>query len=415
MPILQQERDTTIVSPTVSHHSGSSSGREPLYARSSLLSSPGPPIQAISPSLALSNDVKLRQDLSGLRRGKSLNFGPSSSSSPLASSSFAQSRPTVGPPTLALLSFGASTTGIVAGPSSAHSHSTKSGGSSSPVTGSYPRSPWAPTSEEASGLGSPGLRRGNSTSRTIGSAGIQEEPTPLSSEAGIHHQRSISSSIPAPAVSKRRLPPLMTNPEALANLSRAAASAYPGQNNQPSFASSRQGPASASAYVPPIGHSHHLVSASAQQNISHTILSETPLASIAEPSRPNSVTANPNVAPDWATDKERLIGPTAGATESTGVRSHLGGGDAWPAGGGFGVGVVMQQQAQIQALQSQMQMAMHKMEGLAIAPEVTPSPPVVANVAGARRSGTDGDGVAEMIAQKGYNPSVFDLRPPGVR
>ncbi|KAL8292991.1 hypothetical protein RQP46_000685 [Phenoliferia psychrophenolica] len=373
--------------------------------------------------------------------------------------------------------------------SSHHSHNGHSG-ALSPV-GGFPRSPWSPTVEETKQLGMgavvgtpppavvmPTLSRGGSTGSRGSSGGrygpgddvgrlgddmaaLEVAPTPEHHEPAFSKPptppgldiraavqtaygggpskgdvgqirqpvRSMTTSTISP---NRRLPPLMTNPDVLASLSGGNQPAPShGHSQAPSSFASRQGPASAAAYVPPIGHSHP-----SRNDF---------LPSITEPSRGN-FTAAPGVGgSDWALKKEMLIGgaPASAFPNAVGVNPLA---DAWPAGGGFGVGLAMQQQQQIQILQSQMQAALQAMDMMkaqghslppgfngttsAATPVARPFPTFPAGglaSAGATPTGpppaqSNSNATADspidipsLVATKGYNPQNFDLRPPSAR
>lgn len=357
-------------------------------------------------------------------------------------------------------------------------------GALSPV--GFPRSPWSPTYAETKQLGGissvvggtpptgMGLSRGGSGS-SRGSR-ISEEVSRMSEEmgqmelgvdgrpfvgkspspSGLDRENSVSPqphlqgvgrslSNNEPPTANRRLPPLMTNLDTLQQQQQHPQHPHLQQAQQPlnnSFLS-RQGPASASAFVPPIGHSHlpsaasHLPASQAQPNY---------LPSIAEPNQHTArgnFTAVPGASSsDWHRQKEMLIGAGAGSAfpSAVGVNPT---GEAWPAGGGFGVGIAIQQQQQIQVLQNQMQQALSAMEvmrnqgaqipagftapGLRGAPNgfgaagafgagtgLSPPPPIAGtqpNGANAIDSPID---IPTLVANKGYNPAVFDLRPANV-
>lgn len=273
------------------------------------------------------------------------------------------------------------------------------------------------------------LPRGETTSST------DSAPRPL--------LRSLSSNGPSGAPS-RRLPPLMTNPDVLASLGQ------PKGSSLPTFLS-RQGPASAAAFVPPIGHSHAQLASQPRPDF-------TSMPSITEPSRGNFTAAPGAGGADWLRQKELLVGSspsTAGGapafSTAVGVNPAA---EAWPTGGGFGVGLAMQQQQQIQVLQSQMQQAMQAMDmmkaqGVQIPPgfggmrngggaqgrqqgsnEFPPqmgyagipardvgvgtTPSTVGAVAPSTSLESPID-IPSLIATKGYNPPAFELRPPNVR
>ncbi|KAI5479570.1 high-glucose-regulated protein 8 [Pseudohyphozyma bogoriensis] len=252
-----------------------------------------------------------------------------------------------------------------------------------------------------------------------------DEITPLAR----HPVRSMTANVASP---NRRLPPLMTNPDVLASLSSSGPTS--GLNAQSQTFLSRQGPASAAAYVPPIGHSH--LPASRPEYRPNNF----------EGSRGNFTAAPGSGAADWSLKKEMLVGnssssaaPSSPFPTAVGVNPLA---DAWPAGGGFGVGLAMQQQAQIQLLQTQMQQAMQVMDMMkAQGHQIPPgfpmnggTPPVPhsgfnngatlgapAPVGGAHPPSAASPAVDSpidipaLIASKGYNPVNFDLRPQNAR
>lgn len=362
---------------------------------------------------------------------------------------------------------------------SSHGHSQLgNGGALSPV-GGFPRSPWSPTVEETKQLGmgivvgsSPqqsGLSRGGSGSSrgSVDRYGddigrVEEEmgrlemegdevaatQNPSTLQGGENAMdptprpllRSLSSSGPSAAPS-RRLPPLMTNPDLLASLGQPK-----GISQLPSFLS-RQGPASAAAFVPPIGHSHAQLGSQPRPDFSS-------MPSIPEPSRGNFTAAPGAGGADWLRQKELLVGssstPVPAFPTAVGVNPAA---EAWPSGGKFGVGLAMQQQQQIQVLQSQMQQAMHAMDlmkaqGVQIPPgfggmrngggaqgrqqsmdafpagyptmpgeggvATMPTMPTVGGLGPSTSLESPVD-IPSLIATKGYNPPVFELRPPNVR
>lgn len=387
------------------------------------------------------------------------------------------------------------------GHGSSHSHQSH-GGALSPV-GVFPRSPWSPTLEETKQLGmgiaavgSPpptstsfparGLSRGGSSSSKGSTGGIRygdevgrlgeemaaldvttaemtditlplpppsKPPTPpgLDIAAALASKEESAPSNRAPMRSmtmntgvspNRRLPPLMTNPDVLASLT--SGSAHAGMNAQSQSFISRQGPASAAAYVPPIGHSHVTPARAEYRSVANV--------------EPAGRGGNSSAAPggggaDWTLKKESLIGAATSSSSTAAFPTAVGVnplGEAWPAGGGFGVGLAMQQQQQIQLLQSQMQQAMQVMDMMKaqghtipagfpmntappvqsragpnvtangqlsnLHPSMTPPPPVFSNAPTPSSAPPDSPlDLPTLIANKGYNPAVFDLRPPQVR
>lgn len=110
----------------------------------------------------------------------------------------------------------------------------------------------------------------------------------------------------------------------------------------------------------------------------------------------------------------------------------MGGGENWPAGGGFGVGLAIRQQEQIVVLQNQMQALMQT--GAPISPPISLPPNQSQSLSGGiLASGAAGIGggdevtkvgtgsgvgpidIAALILEKGYNPPMFDLKPVNVR
>lgn len=369
-------------------------------------------------------------------------------------------------------------------------------GSLSPV-GGFPRSPWSPTLEETKQLGMgvvvgtppavTGLSRGGSgSSKGSGAGRIGEEVGRLADEVaqmdvvsgelargkpatppGLDVRAAVSMGAGAVSGSAknakddspcqqqpvgvgrslssnasptgRRLPPLLTNLDALSSQQPSNAA------SQMAAFFSRQGPASAAAYVPPIGHSH----------LPSQPRSEF-MPSIAEPHLPNNnprgnFTAVPGgSSADWSRQKEMLIGNTGPGGFSTAVGVNSSGDSAWPAGGGFGVGLAMQQQQQIQVLQSQMQQALSAMDmmrnqgtqvpvgfnGMRANGAGSPAngfggaygmqgmvgggsgllpPPSMSSSLGGHAETVDSPiDMPSLIATKGYNPTVFELRPPNV-
>ncbi|SCV69041.1 BQ2448_2061 [Microbotryum intermedium] len=365
-------------------------------------------------------------------------------------------------------------------------------GTLSPV-GGFSRSPWSPTAEETKALGSMsavvganGLHRGGSGSsrgsahaaragRLDGngpSGAFVEEfaqlelasstaPYPLSKTPPLYNDDShlsrnqsssprppgataVNRSMTAPQVLPRRLPPLSTN---LEQATRA----------QQQSAAARHGPASAAAFVPPIGHSHSSIKSSPDGYGS------------------GGTTAVPggdvgSSSYEWQRQKELLMGvaPSAHPTEWSN-------GDAVPllAAANYGVTLAMQQQQQqqIQILQTQMQQATEALNLMRQQSHVSPqaghaqgvrmpgpmaqpgsmpaqSPPFAAPYPHAPSSSSAGRSpplqhsstpdppnysgpggsaafvgggqtppvdVAGLVAKKGYNPVDFDLRPSAAR
>ncbi|GAA5845295.1 hypothetical protein JCM3766R1_000720 [Sporobolomyces carnicolor] len=285
----------------------------------------------------------------------------------------------------------------------------------------------------------------------------------------------------------RRLAPLMTTPEALS------------PNSQHTFAS-RQGPASASAFVPPIGHSHHgfarggvmgdiseypastgsnFTNVFAEPNDSAYLPAAPALPSQQPPAHPQPshqlqtpvmyghsiAPVAPGIAPpppsfhsqlhpqhvsafpggpsstEWSRQKEFLLGASSNAAAVTGPLSastvvpsasvpprstlssvpaqvqqqHL---TASPADWNL----MQQQQAQISLLQSQMAQALKAMDAItAQTGHQHHQQHLAANTLRDQQQRVD-EAVAEtpidvnsLVQKKGYNPTVFDLRPPSAR
>lgn len=342
------------------------------------------------------------------------------------------------------------------------------GGPISP-SGVYPRSPWSPTVEEAKELGmgsgngtvpSSLTRGGSGSSRGSGSSGQVRVPGTGDDDEGIsptgsneassfagavgaggpvtpplvgnERRRTLSSanppSAPSSAAASRRLPPLMTNSDILASLATPTTAPIGAPDPVQAFLA-RQGPASAAAYVPPIGHSHLPPQTPASYVAASTQGSKEYMTTIEEPKARHS-TAVPGVgSTDWTRQKEALIGtpplstanaaPFVPASFSPGFPSAVapaaGGGEHWPASGGFGVGLAIRQQEQIVVLQNQMAVAMQAMD---ILKSGAPLPVSGAGTEGSN-SATTSEGspidIPALILAKGYNPPSFELRPPGVR
>ncbi|KAK4058693.1 hypothetical protein OIO90_000137 [Microbotryomycetes sp. JL221] len=348
----------------------------------------------------------------------------------------------------------------------------------SPVGGFVP-SPWSPTVEESKQLSIGGnLGRVNSTSSRssrldddvaklsediahvqVGDGSTEPrlinkppktppgfEALPNSSNTNASPRavgRSVSN---AAAQSKGRLPPLTTNFDMSTG---QQASSLDG--NMALLA--RQGPASASAFVPPIGHSHL-----PNTNLSYNGLG--PGANSYNPStaadgRPTTAGYVPgqSTTPEWMIRQDGNLDTTSAGSGSTiaasafpsavSVNHHANvGSEGWPAGGGLGVGIAIQQQQQIQMLQSQMQQALTAMDmmraqgvpvpsgfpalgtglphqqqggqmlmGSSTNSSLLPAPQIGGNT-GPSEPSID---VSALIASKGYNPPNFDLKPANAR
>lgn len=221
-----------------------------------------------------------------LRRGKSLNIGSASAySTRLANSLHNDGGVTrlSGPPDLSVIS--RTTTAL-----NTDSYSNQSGSASAGA--GFSKSPWAPTEDEVKGLASPGLKGFSSAARSIGgSVGsfMSDEMDKLGQTLHATDVNGMASSA-APFVSafpvSRRLPPLMTSPNDLANLSRSELTSL--NPNGVQTCRSIQGPASAAPFVRPIGHSHYAI-----------------LESITEPQRMLSAGA---ASTDWTLLREKVVG-----------------------------------------------------------------------------------------------------------
>ncbi|GAA5953911.1 hypothetical protein JCM3765_000688 [Sporobolomyces pararoseus] len=385
------------------------------------------------------------------------------------------------------------------------------GGSLSPSLGvaiSGLKSPWSPTEEETKQLGmgpigtaAPGggggsvspngsgtLSRGgsgssrgsqqlpSSTTQNIG-GGNDEQLNRLGDQLGgmqmNYHletptasQQQFSSSprnqppVPTNATSSRRLPPLMTTPEALS------------PNQQQGFLP-RQGPASASAFVPPIGHSHHgFVRGGAMGDISEHP-SNVPGSFVEQPNYSSIVPNGPNqqiLPPQAVYGTPAALPPTThvtpssfpsqlhpqhasafpggpSSTEWSRQKEFLMGGGANTAGSLSASTIVpsaslpfsstanptlppqssvspadwnlmQQQQAQISLLQSQMAQALKAMDAIT----AQTGQQQLTNRLREASADRAVEEVAEtpidvnsLVQKKGYNPSVFDLRPQNAR
>lgn len=255
-----------------------------------------------------------------------------------------------------------------------------------------------------------------------------------------------------------RLPPLMTNMEA-----------YQQQQQQILNGNAqyipRQGPASAAAYVPPIGHSHLQGAGTIPGTFAPSVAyAPTPTEDVLATARGNFTAVPGATASEWHRQKEQLIGASAGPSAfppsvvGMNQAAYMPGApngsaaEVWPSGGGFGVGIAMQQQQQIQVLQSQMQQALTAMDimrnqGAQLPPQFSGLAGAGAvNGYGATQAFSAGGGVqggllpaqmigqqqpnqpqmqqvveeaspidiSALIASKGYNPPGFGLRPANV-
>lgn len=291
-------------------------------------------------------------------------------------------------------------------------------------------------------------------------------------------RRALSTHLPPPS-RRTPLPPLQTNADILASLATPIGTTPGSQEYVQSFLA-RQGPASAAAlFAPQIGHSH--LPQSASQSYSTPSQShQPPTQNTATTSnfstggqenqsrsvgKYSSFTANPLAGgTDWTRQKELLVGNNSGSVTSnpapfipslptlpslpslatpspttTSFPQHTqpivggsvsGGGENWPAGGGFGVGLAIRQQEQIVVLQNQMQALMQT--GAQTSPPLNQSSAQslssgISSGGGGIGSGS-GEGVSEvgagmgvgpidiaaLILEKGYNPPTFDLKPTNV-
>jgi hypothetical protein len=173
-----------------------------------------------------------------------------------------------------------------------------------------PRSPWTPTKEEVEGLYSPSGKGliGKGSLNGSRSDGTSRETTKLDTVDNLAEilKGAAVSTVPSTFAASRRLPPLMTNPDALAGLSRSASTSHT-KKSQPSASRSLQGPASASPFVHPIGHSH----------LTTTIT----LAPIVEPQRQSSAGS---ISTDWTSSKESVIGRNELRSETVGYGNGTG-------------------------------------------------------------------------------------------
>ncbi|GAA5993171.1 hypothetical protein JCM5350_005395 [Sporobolomyces pararoseus] len=270
------------------------------------------------------------------------------------------------------------------------------------------------------------------------------------------HQPPVANS----SASSRRLPPLMTTPEALS------------PNLQQGFLP-RQGPASASAFVPPIGHSHHgFVRGGAMGDISeHPSIvpssfvepqeyssivpnganqqllppqsmygtpaalpptNSVPLSSFSSQLHPQHASAFPGgpSSTEWSRQKEFLMGgvannpgPLSASTivpsaslpfSSTGNPTLPPQSSVSPADWNL----MQQQQAQISLLQSQMAQALKAMDAITAQTGQQQLADRLREASADRAveevAETPID-VNSLVQKKGYNPSVFDLRPQNAR
>lgn len=308
------------------------------------------------------------------------------------------------------------------GHSKSLSSHTAPGGPLSPV-GGFPRSPWSPTVEETKQLGMGGepVRGGNGgrLGEGVSRLSVDMSALALATDVVDDARSEVGFTRDTVVPPKRRLPPLMTNPDVLASL---------GQPSQPIGAApssflSRQGPASAAAYVLPLGHSHLPFSSKPRPESYSNAYSPQPLPSTSGVQTRGNLTAAPVAGgSDWLRQKELLIGATS--FPSTLPRANPQSAHDWDNGEGgdhFAVDLAMHQQQQIQLLQLQMNHAMQAMDLMKA--QGVPSPqypevwsasvevgavPVVHEV---EEAPVD---LAALIAEKGYNPTSFNLRPVNV-
>ncbi|KAK4053113.1 hypothetical protein OIV83_001848 [Microbotryomycetes sp. JL201] len=330
-------------------------------------------------------------------------------------------------------------------------------GALSPVGGFGP-SPWSPTVEESKQLSiNGGLGRVNSTSSRssrlddevarvnddiaqlqVGDSGREpmlvsrppKTPPGFEAMAGTSDTsprvigRSVSNA--ATQAPRGRLPPLMTDFDGIHSSL---------DGNMALLA--RQGPASASPFVPPIGHSH--LSGTAGHTLSTLASDSFGVTSEAHPT-PTQLSAD-----EWLRQKDTVA---ANAFPTAVVPSHPLPSEGWPAGGGLGVGIAIQQQQQIQILQNQMQQALTAMDimraqgvpvpagfpalgtgptlpnGFAAVPPASngtkqqtllPAQQIGGPTQTSLPASESSIDVSALIESKGYNPINFDLKPPSAR
>ncbi|BGP38103.1 hypothetical protein JCM10450v2_002034 [Rhodotorula kratochvilovae] len=464
-----------------------------------------------------------------LQHSHSLGHGPTASSPSLAGARLAHSN-----------SLSAATSAAVGGATGLqHSNSLGSRSDSSaaaaralsPVVSAFggARSPWSPTEEETKQLGmntsfgssgAPGgggggsgtLSRGGSTSSRgshhaaeyasgpappVPSGGFADEVRRLDDALGAIQLNAMLSAAaaagagppldrnsPSPhglpgAQGARRLPPLMTSADALgAQLGGAG------------FAG-RQGPASAAAFVPPIGHSHlahphaldgiseyspqalHPQQQQQQQQMPmgfapQAMQPQVPTGGLpgagafaafdpatGAPLVRGNLTAVPGgvSANDWMRQKEFLVGgatptaassaaalpfsagggvngPLSAATIVPGPFSAAPGDASAPGTNGWPSPAALQQmqaqQQQIHVLQSQMAQALSAMDAMRAQGAVLPpnfdigaalrqQQQMLQDAAAQDAPAETPIDVNSLVAKKGYNPAVFDLKPPHAR
>lgn len=432
-----------------------------------------------------------------LQHSHSLNYGPSTSSPSLAGARLTHSN--------SLSSAPAGATGLH------HSNSLGSRSDSgatrvlSPVVSAFggAKSPWSPTEEEtkqlgmntsfgssgAPGGGSGSLSRGGSSSsrgsRSHSGDGFSGGPPVYPGGRAADEVRSLDDALGAMQLGTLSASP---GPLGAASVDRNSPSpnALPGQQQQqqgpgrrlPSLMTTgetlgaafgaRQGPASAAAFVPPIGHSHfphHQLDGiseygplptqngvaptaypheQAQQQL-HQPGSQGPSPIPAQngfaaydSSARGTMTAVPGpIANDWHRQKEFLVGGATPTAANPGPFSSAAPGAGEPGANGWqsqaAINQMHQQQQQISALQAQMQQALSAMDAMRAQGAVLPANfdlggalRVVTNgVGGPAASGNaaaGGDLPAEtpidinsLVQKKGYNPPVFDLHPKNAR
>ena len=353
--------------------------------------------------------------------------------------------------------------------------SVSSGGGSgplSPVGAIGGPSPWSPTAQEAlelrrtsmSSATRPSLVRGGSSSdgslgpltTDLGELDLAEQQPPppprsaLSLQTGLSHEEDAALALPgsqppSSSTPRARLAPLVTDSSALVGLSTS--SEVPGINSQAAMRA--EGPKTAAAYVPEIGHS--------RREGSEQVALKPPFS-----------TAGPGQgAQDWLRQKEYITGTTPPPflppqpmhmpppQHRMAPEQH----HEW------GMSLAMQQQQQIQQLQAQLQQTMHAMDTLhsrvphnagqhpppMSAPSYAPSPApysghsmpplmpammphdmyqqpqyglgpaaFVPDVMPRSSSRTPPppasiEAIRSLVGQKGYNPPSFDMQPQGVR
>lgn len=349
-------------------------------------------------------------------------------------------------------SFGSAESGGISRDSSGSSHGSRAGPAPAVVQQQLSHETLAQNAHHAAEV-----RRLEEALGAMQVGGTFAPPPPPPTASFTHFERNTPS--PGAGSVARRLAPLMTSAEALNNASGSMASML-----------GRHGPASAAAFVPPIGHSHahfapHTLDGISEYSVS-TGSSSPPLpqqqqqfqpapAPLANASMPVATAASgyggggfeaPNprshqtavpgsvTASDWTRQKEFLLG---GATPTA---AHVPGGMPYPAGGPLPVQKMssdpqmaamqqlqmQQQQQQIASLQNQMAQALSAMDAMRAQGAVLPANFDLANAARLSGSGPQQQQQQQQVPEtpidvnslsqtKGYNPTVFDLNPPQAR